>query len=106
MRATSEGILSSINIRYFEINDIPYLYPCEQRVVIADYWLFWYWLPASCFYYIHYPETASPVTKSIGFQPKPLRWLSAYPYPCEQRFWLEASTFSNRGEMRQHLPTD
>ena len=26
--------------------------------------------------------------------------------PCEQRFWLEASTFSNRGEMLQHLPTD
>ena len=24
----------------------------------------------------------------------------------EQMFWLEASTFSNRGEMRQHLPTD
>ena len=24
----------------------------------------------------------------------------------EQRFWLEASTFSNRGEMCQHLPTD
>ena len=24
----------------------------------------------------------------------------------EQRLWLEASTFSNRGEMRQHLPTD
>ena len=24
----------------------------------------------------------------------------------EQRFWLEASTLSNRGEMRQHLPTD
>ena len=23
----------------------------------------------------------------------------------EQRFWLEASTLSNRGEMRQHLPT-
>ena len=23
----------------------------------------------------------------------------------EQRFWLEASTFSNRGEMRKHLPT-
>ena len=21
-------------------------------------------------------------------------------------FWLEASTLSNRGEMRQHLPTD
>ena len=24
----------------------------------------------------------------------------------EQRLWLEASTLSNRGEMRQHLPTD
>ena len=24
----------------------------------------------------------------------------------KQRFWLEASTLSNRGEMRQHLPTD
>ena len=24
----------------------------------------------------------------------------------EIRFWLEASTLSNRGEMRQHLPTD
>ena len=24
----------------------------------------------------------------------------------EQMFWLEASTLSNRGEMRQHLPTD
>ena len=23
-----------------------------------------------------------------------------------QRLWLEASTLSNRGEMRQHLPTD
>ena len=23
----------------------------------------------------------------------------------ERRFWLEASTLSNRGEMRQHLPT-
>ena len=28
-----------------------------------------------------------------------------YEY-SEQRFWLEASTFSNRGEMRLHLPTD
>ena len=26
--------------------------------------------------------------------------------PWKQRFWLEASTLSNRGEMRQHLPTD
>ena len=25
MRATSEGILSSINIGYFELNDIPYI---------------------------------------------------------------------------------
>ena len=25
MRATSEGIHSSINIRYFELNDIPYI---------------------------------------------------------------------------------
>ena len=25
MRVTSEGIHSSINIRYFELNDIPYL---------------------------------------------------------------------------------
>ena len=32
--------------------------------------------------------------------------ISACAYPCEQRFWLEASTLSNRGEMRQHLPTD
>ena len=24
----------------------------------------------------------------------------------EQLLWLEASTLSNRGEMRQHLPTD
>ena len=66
----------------------------------------WYWLPASWFCWYHYPETSSPVTESIGFQPKPLRWLSAYFYPCEERFWLEASTLSNRGEMRQHLPTD
>ena len=31
---------------------------------------------------------------------------SSLVLPCEQRFWLEASTFSNRGEMLQHLPTD
>ena len=30
-----------------------------------------YWLPASCFYYYQYPETSSPVTQSIGFQPNP-----------------------------------
>ena len=24
----------------------------------------------------------------------------------DELFWLEASTLSNRGEMRQHLPTD
>ena len=31
--------------------------------------------------------------------------ITHHSYPCEQRFWLEASTLSNRGEMRQHLPT-
>ena len=34
----------------------------------------WYWLPASCFCLYHYPETSSPVTESIGFQPKPWGW--------------------------------
>ena len=39
-------------------------------------------------------------------------WLEASTYKqpivmiTELRFWLEASTLSNRGEMRQHLPTD
>ena len=32
--------------------------------------------------------------------------ITHHSYPCDQRFWLEASTFSNRGEMLQHLPTD
>ena len=36
--------------------------------------LVWYWLPASIFCCYYYPETSSPVTKSIGFQPKHLRW--------------------------------
>ena len=31
---------------------------------------------------------------------------SGIPLSSEQRFWLEASTLSNRGEMLQHLPTD
>ena len=57
------------------------------------------------FVVISNPETSSPVTQSIGFQPNHLRWISAYSYPRDQRFWLEASTLSNRGEMRQHLPT-
>ena len=35
-----------------------------------------------------------------------LSLLTHCSYPCKQRFWLEASTLSNRGEMRQHLPTD
>ena len=55
MRATFEGILSSINIRYFELNDFPTYtrvisasgwkpvpdsaMSSEQWVVIADYWL-------------------------------------------------------------------
>ena len=26
--------------------------------------------------------------------------ITHHSYPCEQRFWLEASTLSNRGEMR------
>ena len=32
--------------------------------------------------------------------------LDGYNGCSELRFWLEASTLSNRGEMRQHLPTD
>ena len=30
-----------------------------------------FWLEASIFCCHHYPETSSPVTQSIGFQPKP-----------------------------------
>ena len=53
------------------------------------------------FVVISNPETSSPVTQSIGFH---WQWtLLVKPY--ELRFWLEASTLSNRGEMRQHLPT-
>ena len=32
--------------------------------------------------------------------------ITHHSYHCDHRFWLEASTLSNRGEMRQHLPTD
>ena len=38
MRTTSEGILSSINIGYFELNDIPYLlFPSVNADVIARF---------------------------------------------------------------------
>ena len=72
--------------------------------------LVWYWLPASIFCCYYYPETSSPVTESIGFQPKPWRWffndsdddndsvVTQHSYPCDQRFWLEASVLVTVGK--------
>ena len=37
MRVTSEGIHSSINIRYFELNDIPYI----ALMVIIKVTIYW-----------------------------------------------------------------
>ena len=49
--------------------------------------MYWYWLPASCFYTIQCPRTSSPITQSIGFQPNfvwLVVWVSVY-HSCRER---------------------